>query len=65
MQPAIVCERLSRWFGARCVLRDLDLVVPVGCVYGLIGRNGAGKTSTLRMLIGLLAPSRGRAQVLG
>lgn len=46
-------------------VKDLDLVVKRGAVYGLIGRNGSGKTTTLRLLMGLLQPDRGVAQILG
>src|ERR1041385_5947371 len=46
-------------------VNELDLEIERGSVYGLIGRNGSGKTSTLRLLLGLLQPDRGRARVLG
>ena len=56
---------LTRYFGRRCVVDALDLSVPRGCIFGFLGRNGAGKSTTIRMLLGLLAPTRGSAQVLG
>src|SRR5690606_28387738 len=43
----------------------LDLNVPEGCVYGLLGQNGAGKSTALRLVMNLLRPSRGELQVLG
>ena len=46
-------------------VNELDLQVQRGAVYGLMGRNGSGKTTTLRLLLGLLQPDRGRARVLG
>ena len=46
-------------------VKDLDLTVKRGSIYGLIGRNGSGKTTTLRLLLGLLRPDRGVAQILG
>jgi ABC-2 type transport system ATP-binding protein len=46
-------------------VKDLDLTVKRGAVYGLIGRNGSGKTTTLRLLLGLLRPDRGVARILG
>jgi ABC-2 type transport system ATP-binding protein len=46
-------------------VNELDLKVERGAVYGLMGRNGSGKTTTLRLLLGLLQPDRGRARVLG
>lgn len=58
-------ERLTRYFGNKCVVRDLDFAVPRGNIVGLLGLNGAGKTSTLRMLMGLLAPTRGCCHLLG
>ncbi len=56
---------LTRCFGPRTVVSDLDLAVPRGCVFGFLGRNGSGKTTTIRMLLGLLPPTRGEARVLG
>ena len=56
---------LTRYFGGRAVVRNLNFAVPRGSVVALLGLNGAGKTTTLRMLLGLLAPTRGRAEVLG
>ena len=56
---------LTRCFGATAVVSDLDLAVPRGCVFGFLGRNGSGKTTTIRMLLGLLPPTRGEARVLG
>jgi ABC-2 type transport system ATP-binding protein len=47
------------------VVCDLDLDVPRGCIFGFLGRNGSGKTTTIRMLLGLLAPTRGESRVLG
>jgi ABC-2 type transport system ATP-binding protein len=46
-------------------VKDLDMAVRRGAVYGLIGRNGSGKTTTLRLLLGLLQPDRGETQILG
>src|SRR6266536_846256 len=46
-------------------VNELDLEVERGAVYGLMGRNGSGKTTTLRLLLGLLQPDHGRARVLG
>jgi oleandomycin transport system ATP-binding protein len=63
--PAIVAERLGKSFGHREVLAGLDLEVPAGLVLGLLGRNGAGKTTAVRILATLLAPDSGRAWVAG
>ena len=56
---------LTRYFGAKCAVDDLTLRVPRGCVFGFLGRNGCGKTTTIRMLMGLLEPTRGSCSVLG
>lgn len=58
-------HRLTRYFGRRAVVRELDFSVPRGSVVGLLGLNGAGKTTTIRMLLGFLEPTRGTCEVLG
>ena len=63
--PAIELKRLTRYFGKKSVVRDLNLSVPTGKVTALLGLNGAGKTTTIRILMGLLAPTRGQAITLG
>jgi len=64
--PAIEARDLSKTFpGGAVAVNGLDMAVPAGTVYGLIGRNGAGKTTAIRMLMGLLRPNRGAARVLG
>ena len=62
---AIRSSGLTKRFGDRAAVDDLDLAVPRGVVCGFIGPNGAGKTTTLRMLLGLVRPSAGTAEVLG
>lgn len=56
---------LSRRFGATLAVDSLDLAIPRGVVYGLLGPNGSGKTTAMRMLTGLLRPSAGQANILG
>lgn len=56
---------LKRRFGPRAVVEDLNLRVRPGKVTGFLGPNGAGKTTTFSLLLGLLKPSSGRAEVLG
>jgi len=63
--PAIEAEGLVRNFGPTRALAGLDLMVPRGTVYGLLGPNSAGKTTAVRVFATLLRPNRGRAQVLG
>jgi ABC-2 type transport system ATP-binding protein len=62
---AVETEGLERTFGDVRAVDGVDLAVPAGGVYGFLGPNGAGKTTTLRMLATLLAPTAGRARVLG
>jgi ABC-2 type transport system ATP-binding protein len=61
----IVFENVWRWFGSQVVLRGLSFRVEPGQIYALLGRNGAGKTTALRILLGFLAPLRGRARIFG
>jgi ABC-2 type transport system ATP-binding protein len=65
MTDAIVTRRLTKFYGPRCVVNSLDLRVPRGCVYGLLGRNGAGKSTAIKMLMRMVQPSYGDAEVLG
>ncbi|HHB89749.1 MAG TPA: ATP-binding cassette domain-containing protein, partial [Anaerolineae bacterium] len=62
---AIVTHRLHRKFRKTVAVRDLSLTIERGEVFGLIGPDGAGKTTTLRMLAGVLKPTSGQAHVLG
>jgi ABC-2 type transport system ATP-binding protein len=62
---AIRTERLTKHYGASPALVDLDLEVGVGEVFGYLGPNGSGKTTTIRLLLGLIRPTAGRAEVLG
>jgi len=61
----IEVEHLFKRFGAFTSVDDLSLTVQQGEVFGLLGSNGAGKSTTIRMLCGLLTPSAGLARVLG
>ncbi len=65
--PEIVIrtEALTRDFDALRAVDNLNLEVPAGTIFGFLGPNGSGKTTTIRMLLGLLEPSAGRAEVLG
>ena len=65
LEYAIQTERLSKSFGGRRVLRDINLQVPKGSIFGFIGPNGAGKTTTIRLLLGLIKPDAGSSSVLG
>ena len=56
---------VTKRFGAHTAVSSLDLEVPKGSVYGLLGPNGSGKTTTIRMVMGILLPDEGRVELLG
>lgn len=62
---AIQTAGLTKTFGTQRVVDSIDLAVPPGSVYGFLGPNGSGKTTTIRMLLGLVRPTEGTATVLG
>jgi ABC-2 type transport system ATP-binding protein len=62
---AIEAEGLTKSFGGRVVVRDLSMRVKRGTIFGFLGPNGSGKTTTIRMLCGLLTPDSGRGTCLG
>lgn len=62
---AIASSGLTKRFGSQVVVDAIDLVVPRGAVYGFIGPNGSGKTTTIRMLLGLVRPDAGDCSLLG
>jgi ABC-2 type transport system ATP-binding protein len=64
-EPAVVTEALRKTFGKMAAVEGLTMTIAVGEVFGLLGPNGSGKTTTIRMLCGLMEPSGGRATVVG
>jgi ABC-2 type transport system ATP-binding protein len=64
-EPIIETHDLTRRFGSLTAVDHLNLTVPRGEIFGLVGPDGAGKTTTLRMLCGLMDPSEGTARVAG
>lgn len=62
---AVQTDKLEKIYGKLRAVDGLSLNVPRGAIYGFLGRNGAGKTSTLKMLLGLVRPTAGGATVLG
>ncbi len=65
MINAIELERVTKTFGRQTAVDQLDLSVPQGAIYGFIGPNGSGKTTTLRMILRIFQPDNGRVTVLG
>lgn len=65
MSLAVAAEGLTKRFGRRWALRGVDLALPRGAVVALLGANGTGKTTLLRVLSTLLRPTAGRVDVLG
>jgi ABC-2 type transport system ATP-binding protein len=64
-QAPIVFENVHRHFGGRPILRGLDLRIAPGQIHAFLGRNGSGKTTAMRLLLGFLAPHAGRTTILG
>ena len=64
MSDAIKLEGVTKTFGSKVAVRDLDMAVPRGAMVGFIGPNGAGKTTTIRMVLSILFPDSGKITVL-
>ncbi len=62
---AVELSGVTKTFGTHTAVRDLDLAIPTGSIYGFIGPNGSGKTTTIRMILRIFFPDRGRITVLG
>jgi ABC-2 type transport system ATP-binding protein len=62
---AVEIDHVTKTFGPHTAVDDLCLTVPEGSIYGFLGPNGSGKTTTLRMIMRILHPDRGRVRVLG
>src|SRR5437667_8501952 len=65
MDRAVELQNVTKSFGRQTAVEDLSLAVPAGSVYGFIGPNGSGKTTTLRMIMRIFYPDRGTIRVLG
>ncbi len=63
--PAISVRGLTKVFGDKTVVDAVDMDVPPGAIYGFLGPNGSGKTTTIRMMCGLLTPDGGEGECLG
>lgn len=62
---AIETQGMTRAFGGVNAVENLDLAIPKGTIYGFLGPNGCGKSTSIRMLTGLLSPTSGNIRVLG
>lgn len=65
MEYAIQVERLTKTYGSRCAVENLTLQVERGTVFGLLGANGAGKSTTIECILGTKRPDKGRISILG
>jgi ABC-2 type transport system ATP-binding protein len=65
MDAAIETHGLTKRFGERAAIDQVDLLVPTGCAFGFLGPNGAGKTTMIRMLLGLTKATAGTMSMLG
>jgi ABC-2 type transport system ATP-binding protein len=65
MEPVIEVEHLAHRYGRRTIYTDLNFRIPPGKVYGLLGKNGVGKTTLIQILMGYLRPESGRCRVFG
>jgi ABC-2 type transport system ATP-binding protein len=65
MPPIIRLDKVTKRFGAETALDGVSLEVPPGTVFALLGENGAGKTTAIRIMLGLAEPNSGQAEVLG
>jgi ABC-type transporter Mla maintaining outer membrane lipid asymmetry ATPase subunit MlaF len=63
--PAIETHGLTRYYGRTVGIDDLDLTVERGEVFGFLGPNGSGKTTTIRLLLDFMRPTRGSAALFG
>ncbi|MCE0493722.1 ABC transporter ATP-binding protein [Vibrio salinus] len=63
--PVIRTENLTRTFGRQTAVNQLDLNIPKGIIYGFLGPNGCGKSTTIRLLTGLLRPTTGDIHIFG
>jgi ABC-2 type transport system ATP-binding protein len=65
MDPVIRLRNVTKWFGAQPALDQVSLDVPPGVVFALLGENGAGKTTAIRIMLGLAQASSGQAEIFG
>ncbi|GMV23065.1 MAG: ABC transporter ATP-binding protein [Vicinamibacterales bacterium] len=63
--PAIAVNGVSKRFGEHQAVNNVSIAVPAGSIYGFIGPNGSGKTTTIRMIMNIIVPDSGQIEVLG
>ncbi|MHC4365138.1 MAG: ABC transporter ATP-binding protein, partial [Planctomycetota bacterium] len=64
-ETVLETENLTKYYGSRLALDHLSLKIPRGCICGFVGRNGAGKTTAIKLMLGLLSPTTGSSKLLG
>lgn len=65
MTPVIEVEHLTHQYGKQIIYEDLNFTIPPGKIYGLLGKNGVGKTTLIKILMGFLRPAAGKCRVFG
>ena len=65
MTPVIEVEHLTHQYGKQIIYKDLNFTIPPGKIYGLLGKNGVGKTTLIKILMGFLRPVAGKCRVFG
>lgn len=65
LDKAIKIERLTKKFGSFVAVNNISFEVPKGCIFGLLGPNGSGKTTTIKIICGVLRATEGYVEVLG
>lgn len=64
-QPIVVCEGVTKRYGKKMALNELNVVIPEGKIVGILGPNGCGKSTLFRTITGLVTPDEGRIEVFG
>lgn len=64
-ETVLETKGLTKYYGSVLAVDHLDLKIPRGCICGFVGRNGAGKTTAIKLMLGLLQPTTGSSQLLG
>ena len=64
-ETVLQTQGLTKYYGSTLAVDHLDLKIPQGCICGFVGRNGAGKTTAIKLMLGLLKPTAGSSKLLG